>query len=257
MDVSFNGETYTVVDDSTIDGEISDGNVNLITTFVTNMDGLFENSTLNKSIKHWDFSNVTSMKYMFKNSSYNRREINYITLGNHDISLDDMFAGNDIRYQYGNGDVIITNGTPTKEWFYERIESTPSSIPQQTFVIYASNGITLQINPFYPDISSVESANGNSNEVTFNGVTYTVVTDSDFHSEISGGNYNLITTFVTNMNSAFNGDASFNSDISNWDTSNVTTMENMFYNASSFNQDIGNWDTSNLRVMYYVSKYTI
>ena len=45
MDVSFNDETYTVVDDSTIDGEISDGNVNLITTFVTNMDGLFEDSS--------------------------------------------------------------------------------------------------------------------------------------------------------------------------------------------------------------------
>ena len=168
------------------------------------MDGLFENSSLNKSIKHWDFSNVTSMNNMFRNSSYNRREINYITLGNHDISLDDMFEDNKIRHQYGNGNVTMTLGTPTKEWFYERIETTPSSRPQQTLVKYASNGITVKINPFYRTYDGFVSTNNGSKVVTFNGETYTVVEDlADLIAEIANGNYKLITSFVTSMSEAF------------------------------------------------------
>ena len=43
--------------------------------------------------------------------------------------------------------------------------------------------------------------------------------------------------------------AFFNSDISNWDTSNVTYMTGMFSGASVFNSDISNWDTSNVTYM--------
>ena len=114
-------------------------------------------------------------------------------LGNHDISLDNMFENNEIRHQYGNGNVTMTLGTPSKEWFYERIETTPSSRPQQTLVKYASNGITVKINPFYRTYDGFVSTNG-SNVVTFNGETYTVVEDlDDLKDEISGGNYKLIT----------------------------------------------------------------
>ena len=38
--------------------------------------------------------------------------------------------------------------------------------------------------------------------------------------------------------------ASFNEDISAWDTSGVTSMYRMFNSASAFNQDLGAWDTS-------------
>jgi surface protein len=43
--------------------------------------------------------------------------------------------------------------------------------------------------------------------------------------------------------------ASFNEDISAWDTSGVTTMEGMFSDARSFNQDIGDWNTSGVKTM--------
>ena len=43
--------------------------------------------------------------------------------------------------------------------------------------------------------------------------------------------------------------SNFNSDISNWDTSNVTDMSYMFFYASNFNGDISNWDISNVTDM--------
>ena len=64
-----------------------------------------------------------------------------------------------------------------------------------------------------------------------------------------------------NLAYTFSGATSFNSDISNWDTSNVTTMEGIFYDADAFNQDISQkevtvngvtytaWDTSNVTNM--------
>ncbi|SKB44628.1 BspA family leucine-rich repeat surface protein [Maribacter arcticus] len=56
-------------------------------------------------------------------------------------------------------------------------------------------------------------------------------------------------SLVTNMNSMFDGAASFNGNINNWDVSTVTTMNQMFYRATAFNQDIGGWDVSNVTEM--------
>ena len=79
-----------------------------------------------------------------------------------------------------------------------------------------------------------------------NGITYTVVDDTTIRTEIAANNVNLCTTQVTDMNQLFQSNATFNSDISFWDTSNVTNMRRMFRSASAFNQDIGSWDTSNV-----------
>ena len=50
-----NGVTYTAVDNSTIAGQIANGNVNLCTTKVTNMGELFtDNSSFNTDISFWD-----------------------------------------------------------------------------------------------------------------------------------------------------------------------------------------------------------
>ena len=82
-----------------------------------------------------------------------------------------------------------------------------------------------------------------------NGVTYTAVDDKTIRTEITNGNVNLCTIFVTDMSELFRDNTSFNSDISFWDTSSVTNMSNMFREATAFNQDIGSWNTSSVTDM--------
>lgn len=54
---------------------------------------------------------------------------------------------------------------------------------------------------------------------------------------------------VTDMSLLFKDAASFNEDISGWDTSYITDMGGMFWGASVFNSDIGGWDTSRVIFM--------
>ena len=82
-----NGTTYTVVDNSTIAGQITNGNVNLCTTLVTDMSGngfgnIFSDGVsagnLNMSsidISFWDTSNVINMKFMFMIASAFNQDI--------------------------------------------------------------------------------------------------------------------------------------------------------------------------------------
>jgi surface protein len=107
-------------------------------------------------------------------------------------------------------------------------------------VIYFDNGICKCPNATVGDTEVIS------------GITYTAVDNTTIRMEIAANNVNLCTTQVTNMSSLFQSNATFNSDIGFWDTSNVTDMSFMFYVASSFNQDIGNWDTSNVITMRYM-----
>ena len=74
---TINGIVYTVVDDSTIIGEIANGNYNLCTTRVTNMGGgdtngslnFFNDADFNSDISFWDTSQVEDMEAMFSLAS--------------------------------------------------------------------------------------------------------------------------------------------------------------------------------------------
>ena len=72
-------------------------------------------------------------------------------------------------------------------------------------------------------------------------------------SKIDVNNFNNIGNWdvsnVTDMESAFEGNTTFNQNLNSWDVSSVTTMEMMFYQASAFNQPLNNWDVSSVTTM--------
>ncbi len=89
-----------------------------------------------------------------------------------------------------------------------------------------------------------------------NGVTYTKMTINDLVALVSSGQFEALeescTSDIDDMRQLFAGAATFNADISHWDTSNVTDMSQMFLGATVFNQPIGPWDTSNVTDMSYM-----
>ena len=242
---TISGTTYTVVDNSTIQTEIDNGNVNLCTTLVTNMAGLFEGKTLfNSTINFWDTENVTTMDNMFKDAnSFNQ------PLGKWDtsnvISMEYMFwEAYEFNQDIGDWNVskVVNMG-----WMFD----------------YASN-FDQDIGGW--DVSNVEVMNnlfavaGSFNQDLSQWDTSSAINMHDMFYEASSFNQNIgawNTENVIDMSGMFDGATVFNQDISDWDVSSVTDMRRMFNRASAFNQPIGNWNVSNVENMRYMFSHAV
>ena len=71
---------------------------------------------------------------------------------------------------------------------------------------------------------------------------------ASFNEDISAWD----TSGVTRMSSMFRSASAFNQDISAWNTSGVKIMYKMFYQASAFNRDIGDWAVDSVTTMHYM-----
>jgi len=109
-------------------------------------------------------------------------------------------------------------------------------------IYLAGNGVTIIADP-----SAVTGQN-----YLLGGTNYMVVDNATVDAQVDAGNYNIVTTRVTDMSNQFLSKNTFNSDISHWDTSNVTNMDSMFSGAVLFNQPINNWDVSSVTDMSYM-----
>ena len=129
----------------------------------------------------------------------------------------------------------------------ETVLSTTIKCTGYEYLYLADNGVTIRAKP------AAESGK----EYVLNGISYLVVVDKDdLLAEYNNGGgrdmATVVTTKVTNMQSLFSYETSFNDDISSWDTSNVTNMNYTFTGASSFTYDISSWDTSSVITMEYM-----
>ena len=159
--------------------------------------------------------------------------------------------------------VAMTQSTTAAVWTY--YWQVPSNISSGTTlnvtstatstnnIAYSGNAsLTLTISPTFYLASNgvtIKCSGCNAGDTGMvSGTLYTAVENGSgtngIQTLVNAGNYNLVTTLVTNMSGLFDGNTSFNTDIGFWDTSNVTTMYEMFKGATSFNQNIGAWDTS-------------
>ena len=107
-------------------------------------------------------------------------------------------------------------------------------------IYLAGNGVTI--------IAAPTAVTGQN--YLLGGINYMVVDNATVDAQVDAGNYNIVTTRVTDMSNQFLNKNTFNSDISHWDTSNVTNMDMMFSGAILFNQPIGIWDTSKVTSMF-------
>jgi len=201
---------------------------------VTSMEGMFFSATtFNGDISNWDVSNITNMKYMFRNSSFNQ------DIGSWNVSkvtnMDAMFYGTPFNQDIGNWNVsAVTNMSSMFMYSYEFNQDigdwNVSKVIGMSYMFYSAT-------TFNQDI-------GNWNVSAVTNMSYMFRYATNFNQNI--GNWNVGN--VTNMVYMF-ANIKFNKDIGNWNVSKVTNMSNMFYNASNFNQDIGNWNVSNVTNM--------
>ncbi len=190
-----NGVTYTAVDNSTIAGNIANGNVNLCTTLVTSMEYLFaQDIQFNSNISFWDTSNVTNMYGMFYYAiSFNQN------IGNWDTSsVTDM------------GSMFFSASS-----FNQNIGS------------WITSSVTDMNNMFF----GAEDFNGvigdwNTSSVT--DMSFVFQDAAAFNQNI--GDWN--TSSVTDMSSLFKDAILFNQDLSAWCVSNISSEPTDFATGS-------------------------
>ena len=232
-----NGITYTAVDDTSLRTEIATDNVNLCTSLVTDMNGLFsENGSFNENISFWDTSNVLGMQLTFAGaSSFNQDISNWNTqnVG----AMNGMFAGA-TSFNQNIGGWDISNVTDIWEMFRYASSFNQNISTWDTSSVTNMSRMFFGATSFNQNIGGWNLINVLYIDNMFNGANV-------FNQNIGGWN----TSNVIGMSGVFDSAESFNQDISSWNTSSVNNMESMFFGAFSFNQNIGNWDTSNVTDM--------
>ncbi len=238
--ISFNGRTYQIVDNTTIKAAVDriSRTQNVVTTFVTNMEGVFQNkTTFNEYIGSWDTSQVTNMNDMFRGASAFNRYI-----GSWDVSqvtnMNGMFWGA-TSFNQDIGEWDVRRVTTMNSMFRGASAFNNHGIHLNPIDDWDVSSVTGMANMFWgatsfnQDIGSWDVSSVTSMSLMFREAT-------SFNQDI--GDWDV--SRVINMGSMFRQATSFNQDIGDWDVSQVTNMQSMFREATSFNQDIGDWDVS-------------
>ena len=238
------------------------------TSEVTNMSFMFNTaSAFNQDISPWDTRKVKNTRNMFSAAmAFNQYIGNWILLSVEDMT--NMFDDADsMQAEYpALPDTPIIGST---SFFLNFIDSSTTPLQLKRRGLTVANFITAGFT-----FEEAYDAGFLKEELIEGGYTIVndyvdkIITDYNLRSEIISWYsrttptpttdpshiQNWKTHLVTDMSTSFSdvaglGDASFNDDISRWDTSQVRTMRNMFFNMSAFNQNISGWNVLNVTNM--------
>ncbi len=179
-------------------------------TNVTNMSRMFDSATnFNGSTTGWDTSNVTNMRFVFRdNSAFNDSGITNWNMSNVTDIYGMFWGASSFNQDIGN-------------W--------------NTSKIFDMGAVFWNATNFNQDISGWDTSQVTSMAFMFDNAT-------NFNQDISGWN----TSNLTTIRYIFYGTGSFNQDISSWDVSNVVNMDSAFRYAISFDQNLGSWNVGSV-----------
>jgi len=190
---TISGTLYTVVDNSTIAGQIANGNYNLCTTLATYMTELFvDNTSFNSDISFWDMSNVTNTDRMFQGaSSFNQDIGGWNTSKFYDVS--GMFkSASNFNQNIGSWDTSrVANmssmfnyassfNQDLTGWCVSNISSEPGAFAANTSALTNTN---KPLWGYCPASFSLDVTASNSSDYTLSG--------TDRNGNISGSDPNL------------------------------------------------------------------
>ena len=170
---------------------------------VTDMNSMFQSSSINGDISGWDVSEVTDMSSMFNDAfAFNGNVSGWDVSGVTDMSR--MFSGAPLF----NGDV--------SGW-------DVSAVQDMNRMFFLAEAFNQNLNDW--DVSAVTNMLR-----MFSGASL-------FNGDVSGWDVSA----VQNMDRMFFLAEAFNQNLNDWDVSRVADMSLMFRDADSFNQNLGKW----------------
>ena len=208
---------------------------------VSDMEGMFRDTSFNGDLYSWDVSSVTDMSYMFSSSSFDG-----------DLSIWDVSSVTDMSDMFAsassfNGDLSswdVSSVTNMYSMFYNAFDFNGDLSIWDVSSVTNMNSMFLSASSFNGDLSSWDvSSVTNMNSMFFRA--------SSFNGDLSIWDVSS----VTNMNSMFLGTFDFDGDLSSWDVSSVDNMSYMFH-YSSFNGDLSSWNISSVNNMSYMFYYS-
>ena len=238
-------------------------------------------STFNDNIRVWNTRGVVNMNGMFQNASSFNQNIRGWDVQNVITHIDfstgsPLTAANTPRFIPPPTGFIYSftyQGSETDLTPYIPMLNANSSFRFTSPVVISksiSNVVKIIVNFEYSDGGFNDGLTFNFNQLTdfYNGPLISGLTINQFDNiPLSRGSqqfFNLTTllkivaldspTILSNTSlklccSSVLGNSQFNSDISNWNTTNVIDMSFMFWYATMFNQDISSLDTTNVTDM--------
>ena len=217
-----NGITYTVVDEAMLREMVENEQdvTKAVTTKVTNMSELFfiSNSnpnSFNQPIGNWDVSNVTSMRFMFRNATSFNQDISNWDVSNV-FNMQAMFQ------------IATSFNQPIGSWDVSNVINM-----NENYSNGYGLGMFLNATSFNQDISNWDVSGVADMTFMFGGA-------NSFNQPI--GNWDV--SSVNDMSGMFLGATSYNQDIGNWDVSNVNNMNSMFNYTVAFNQNLSSWSVN-------------